>query len=452
MRVAAIRITAFAILVFALAGSYQSIVVARFRPTKVLVDLSHRDQTPALEGPWDLRPDARFLGIMKALDRGQPVMVRLPLPAGESYWCRLKFKFLANDQVIDVLVNDTPITTVQSAQAGTVVKVNVTIPATVITEGVTRVRFVNRGSPGGTEYELVRCQNYRGVVVKNGAYLVLRQGTPLLAVTSPQRLRALGWLILALVAVATGGTWLVRWVTRRSWREAVVLEGALWTPLWLLLILPLVAVVTPYRVVCTPSLFWRLSGGWLAISHLVVFATLCCVALGRRMMAWRLQMPTRHPARHRVIRTHGQWKAPLAEAASQLLRRRTSLAEAVSQSLRWIWYWGKLGIRVGAQVVWQWSSRGSHALWRWGKLGIRVGAQVVWQWSSRGSHALWRWFLRHQSPRGYGRLFCYGIAIALLSHWVFRWELFAEVMGYLGGIALVIAVVWESLISFREEE
>src|SRR3989338_6063880 len=118
------------------AAAHQAVVAPAFRPIKVAVDLSHADQQTALEGPWITRPDHRFPGVMSAFDQGQPVHVKVSVPAGWGYESRLKMKFYQIDQVIDVFWGQTRLMTIRPSRIGEAEKFNVRVPRHVVRCGV----------------------------------------------------------------------------------------------------------------------------------------------------------------------------------------------------------------------------------------------------------------------------------------------------------------------------
>lgn len=390
----------------------QAITGEPFQPVKVTVDLSHADQRPLLEGPWAIRPDARFPGVMAARDQGQPVSVAISLPKAETYQSRWKFKFDRPDQALDVQINGTVVATIRPSRTGKAEKVRAVIPARAVVAGVNHVTFVNRGTPGGTEYELIRLQNYQAVLVKGQAYLLPRAAGD----AAPSR-RA-GWLFglaaaLAAVAVAAGAAWLMARLTGRTWAAALAAERILCAPLLVWTVFGVVPMVAPYRVICTAAFFWQLVGITLAAGHALL------------IMGW-----SAHCALRKLASLDPAAGVDLVTGALGQSRRLSKTGAVLAK--------GALG--EGWRVTTM-AGKGTVA-------GLALGARLMGLGLRRG----WEWFLRQQYPQGYAKIFCYIAAVALFSHWVFHWEQFAEVSGYLAGVALVIAVVWESLVSLEEDE
>src|SRR3989338_7323953 len=144
----------------ALALAHALLVSDEFRPIKVTADLTLTSQRHQLEGPWDLRSDARFPGVMSAFDRGRPVDVLVTLPSADQYKSQLRFKFHNIAQTIEVRANGIPLTIIHPSRCGSAEKFTLHVPQNVLVAGVNRISFTNTGLPGGTEYEAVRFQNY----------------------------------------------------------------------------------------------------------------------------------------------------------------------------------------------------------------------------------------------------------------------------------------------------
>ncbi len=404
-----------------------------FQPVKVLVDLSHADQRPSLEGPWEIRPDARFPGVMAARDRGQPVHLTVTLPTAQTYQGRWKFRFERMDQVIDVQVNGAVIATARPSKIGKAQKVAIVIPARVVVAGVNRITFVNHGTPGGTEYELIRLQNYQTALVKKHLYLLPRAAGD----TAPQPSSPRAPVPIALVAVAVvgvvsaGAAWGMRRVAGQTWRDALLGERMACAPLLVLAVLAVMPYIAPYRITCTAPLFWRLIGIILMVGHVPL------------LLGWLLQMTIRKVA---SLDPAGGVEF-LSGALGQGQRLSKTGAVLVTSGFKQGWSLSK----TGAVLV----TSGFKQGWRLSKTGVKwslTGCWVGMRLAAFGFRECWRWFLRQQHPKGYAKIFCYVAAAALLSHWVFHWERFAEISGYVAGAALVIAVIWESLLSLNEED
>ncbi len=406
------------------ATAYQALTVTTFQPAKITVDLSHADQRGALEGPWDLRPDKRFPGVMSARDHGQPVRVVMTIPQAGGYEGRFKIKFSHMDQRVEILMNKALITTVRPSRVEEAEKFDAWVPRTAIANRTNQVSFVNHGTPGA-EYELVQLKNYRSVLVKKHLYLLSRDRQeewvkrPPGMVTSWLGLWAAFGALFGVIVI--GGGWAIARLTGRGWRTTAITEFWACAPVLLVGLLLLVPWVTPFRIVCTPGFFWKLTGGILATGQLVVIGTALLAVLGRWLGA--LDFSAGAQGVRSVVQGVGQRQADVRRSVSQL----------VLQVPRQI-------ARRGPAVA-----RGIGVVIRW---GLRISWGGVW-WCGRRA---WRWFLRYQYPRGYGLLFCYLGGLALVSHWVFHWEQLAEVIGYLAGAALVIAIAWESVVSLKEEE
>lgn len=382
-----------------------------FQPVKVTVDLSHADQRPLLSGPWEIRPDARFPGVMAARDRGQPVHLTVTLPVSQTYQGRWKLKCERPGQAIEVQVNGTAITTVRPSKIGKAQKVAMVIPARLVVPGANRITFVNHGTPGGTEYELIRLQNYQAALVKQHLYLLPRAAGD---TSSPHASLPIALAAIAIVgAVAASAAWVLRYWTGRSWSEALAAERLACAPLLVMAVLVVVPWVAPYRLICTPLFFWQLAGILLVAGHAVL------------VVHWALQ---------RLMRLLASLDP---RAGAELVTGAFGQSRQLSQT-------GAAVVTSALGRGWWWCTRSVR--WLIAALGLGLRLAVL------GLRESWRWFRRQQYPQGYAKIFCYTAAVALVSHWVFHWERFAEVSGYVAGGALVIAVVWESLVSLDEEE
>lgn len=300
--------------------AYFSLVSKRFYPIKVTVDLTRADQQRQLEGPWDLRPDKRFPGVMSAFDRGHPVDVLVTLPSADRYEGRLKFKFHNVAQTIEVRANGIPLMVVRPSRCGSAEKFTLRFPQNVLVKGVNRISFANTGMPGGTEYEMVRLQNYSAILADHQAYLLPADQ------------------------------------------------------------LPRFSRLFPYRVVCSAKLFWLMAATTVVMGALAVLSA----ALVRRGLGAFLWTSWQYPVRY---------------------VRRAGL-------------------------------RGVHAAPRTGRALLRLGSLLCGRFRA--------WLLRVQSPEHYARV-GYGLAgVALVSHWVLRWEPCAKWMGFLAALVLIIAVAWDA--------
>lgn len=399
----------------------------RFHPTQVTVDLTHADQKSFLEGPWEIHPDHRFPGVMSARDRGQPVSVMVSLPAVQNYEGRLKFKFHAKDQVIDVRMNTALLTTIRPTNIGKAEKVTLRIPARAVTAGTNRIGFVNHGSPGGTEYELVRLQNYRAPLKKQRAYLIPAERDDR-TITAPALGKAavVGLMVALLMGIVVrGGAWLIQslGVNRDA---AMTLELLACSPLICLGGVALVPWIVPYRIVMTAAFFWSVAAILLLVGHLAVIVPAIGAAGIRRLGDVDLAAGVRRSAQG-----VGQAVGPqgIGHLATQGKRFQQTAWQAIVQGTRG----GFQGCRIGL-------------------VGLRWVIVILWRCCRWCVGTFWQWFMRHQYPQGYAKMFCGLAALALASHWIFRWDRTAEWLGYGAGLALVIAVIWESLVSLKEEE
>lgn len=375
---------------------FSSVVDERWQIFKTAVDLTQVDQKTLLDGPWNLKPDQRFPSVMKAYDQGKPVAVSVVLPSQSDYLARFKCKFHTMDQQLRVRLNDTDLGTLQPSRAGEAEKFDLPVPASAVISGVNRIGFINRGSPGGTEYELVRLQNYRTVISKKGAYIVLAARTATASKHSQKNSPAPFFLVAGVIFITlltTANIFLQLKPTHGNRRQLFATEFLACAPALLLASAALLSQsLAGYRLVCTPRFYWTAIGTSFLGGHIIASGFLLFRFLSDRLLALHL----------------GESTIIVAQAGGRgftfFVKRLGDFFCLAIQFCR--------------------------------KTARRIGP----------------WFIRQQCPRGYARFFCYLAIITLLEHWVLGWESWAEVTACLAAVTLITAVFWESRLNPDEDD
>ncbi len=292
-----------------------------FTAVDVNIDLSLARNHIALEDGWQVRPVERYRDLMNVFDRGQPARLTIPaVPATHSYLLRLKHKFHAMDQQLDISLNGTPVAHVRPTTTGHAEKITVLVPPGVITDARSRLVVINRGTPGHTEYEQVRLTNYRARLVKRfHVYLAVGQArehtTPLVW--------GLHWLLawgLAVLLWSVGISLMPSWPAAQRWcvEASFGLTAILWGAL---LMIPR---LTPYRLACSPVGFWIMGFVLLAscclattFVRLTVRLTAALVRLGRRV--YQQLVPGTLVAAHQALRGRA-WRQAFPDAVAAACR------------------------------------------------------------------------------------------------------------------------------------
>src|SRR3989338_4389571 len=134
--------------------------------------------------------------------------------------------------------------TIRPSSIGEAEKFNVRVPRHVVTDAVSFVTFVNRGTAGGTEYELVRLQNYRSVLKNGDAYLISserRSGTTVARQSHRDGVTVLLVVAAVLEILLLGTAGLIRRLTGRRWAEAAGPARFACLPLGAVVTLPLLS-------------------------------------------------------------------------------------------------------------------------------------------------------------------------------------------------------------------
>ncbi len=152
--------------------AWSGIAWTPFSSIDLKMDLTLTKNAQALEHGWDIRVIPQHPASMTVLDRGQPAFLTIPLLSPGAYRLRLKLKFHAPDQAVDLILNDVPLTTLRPTVLGHTERFSIHVPVGVIHAGRNRLVFLHHGVSGKTEYEQVRLTNYYAAIsTVHGVYL-----------------------------------------------------------------------------------------------------------------------------------------------------------------------------------------------------------------------------------------------------------------------------------------
>jgi hypothetical protein len=282
--------------------------------------------------------------------------------------------------MIEVRLNNTVLGTLKPSRVGETEKFDLTVPASAVIPDDNRIWFTNRGSPGGTEYELIRIQNYRSIISKGKAYVVLSK--------SPQtnfsfRLFFLiaGVVFITLIVVMS----IFLRLTRQQRPQLLVVELLASAPALLLAGIVLLGQSFPgYRLVFDSQFYLTTIGIIFVGGHILVVVVLVFpILLG-----------------------------------------------GLSFLLDWL---SSLRLGQGTRKVAETTGQ---------RFGFILKKMVLCCWKSVSQ--IGPWFVRQQCPKGYARFFCYLAILTLFELWVLQWRQWAEVTASLAAGTLMIAIIWES--------
>lgn len=227
-----------------------------FAPVRVNLDLTHRDNASWLATGWDIRFVPDRPEIMQVFDHGQLATVFVELPHRAAYLLRVKVKYHARDQAMDLLLNGTRLRTLRPHGPPQVSRFLIPVPADLTRAGPNELAFQHHGTPGQTEYEAIQATNYRTRLTQSpDLYVALNPSSWWQGVTWPYARQVALQVVSLMLLVA-----LLEWirVTITPWRRL--------SPAWLMVPLGIVgllaigvvglAMVSPYRMACDRNLWW----------------------------------------------------------------------------------------------------------------------------------------------------------------------------------------------------
>lgn len=267
----------------------QCLVVTAFHPQEVSIDLSHMDTLPHLAGPWNIVPSTVFRGVMDIFVTAPETSVTFQLPEPDTYWVRVKARFLRSNQTLELALNDTPLVPMVSTQAKRAQKFVWVVPPSAIRPGDNRITF-NNPQALPVAIEKLDCKNIRSRAEFLPIYIgydTSRLGRR----WGHIRWTGVWWLALLIVALKLLDQGIVALWQRLLRVKASRVVQAL---RWILLIPPLVPFVallvaswvTPYVIALKPVAAAALWGA--TFSTALLFALAIVLLLRSVLWVWRL--------------------------------------------------------------------------------------------------------------------------------------------------------------------
>ncbi|MBI4313522.1 MAG: hypothetical protein HY594_01770 [Candidatus Omnitrophica bacterium] len=251
--------------------AFQWTVHPHFKPVEVSLDLSHMETQPSLRGQWQIVPSGTFRGIMDIYLAGANASVVFDVPQMDTYWLRVKARFLRKDQTLSTTLNGHPLAEFASAQTRLAQKFALKVSSEFFVPGTNEVTFgTNNALP--VAVEKIDLRNYRSRT----------KGVPIFVGFDRSnfgrnwaRLRwETVWMLLLLMV---GVFWMDVGIRRAwsavpglpGWQPALIANASRAAPLLIPLGLITGSLVTEYVLTVGPWAFWSFCAGSILAAQLI---------------------------------------------------------------------------------------------------------------------------------------------------------------------------------------